>query len=604
MKVKRLSLENIKKNGVALQTTCTSDQKEVMDISSKTENILQLVSNNETVVGDIHRCESTDTSSKTELLKTDDTKPEIDVHKADKITLLSSDQNVPYTNEKGMETLSSLDTEAKSKANTKKTLPHKRPERVPLPLLAQFLKQRKSKTRPITPKSDTPSSSLDSEKSCEPFLTPERSSALMSSIPCVTTILDSHPVLSSISQKVTSSTIDAINITSLSTALSSSSATASPVPAEMQLSDGFSHFPVGSESFHAPNTTSSSKSESDLTPDRMSSVFHNADAVSIPDLDNTLGSQSDISSLFTCDTVHDTCLPITPEVNNEFDVTPIVPSVTTSDFGVPSCTDNDVPYQELASLPDVAESASISDCLLDSSKGSCPELFLEVPPHSLFTHEESLSLPLDDPSSPAFSLPSPAPSSPDPFPPSLFCERPVPPRKTLDSFPERLLNCTAFSSPDLFPLGLFNDKPVPARKICDFFPERPLDAIVTSRESLSPSVPDEPEHLRGAIDLFSQSQCSDRPGPLNDLQSASSCDTNVSNHIVPEPIKQSSHGDTFKKSKAKPKKIGKLKFSEDDEVFEKPVTVPMLPSLEDVDGQLFVSFMSKVTNNLSGNFRT
>ncbi|XDV42854.1 hypothetical protein PO909_011448 [Leuciscus waleckii] len=588
VKVKRLSLENIKKNGVALQTTCTNDQKEVMDISSKTENILQLVSNDETVVGDIHKCESTDTSSKTELLKTDETKTEIDEHKADKITL-SSDQNVPYTNEKGMETLSSLDTEAKSKANMKKTLPHKRPERVPLPLLAQFLKQRKSKTRPITPKSDTPSSSLDSEKSCEPFLTPERSSALMSSIPCVTTILDSHPVHTSMSQKVTSSTTDAINITSLSTALSSSSATASPVPAEMQLSDGFSHFPVGSDSFRAPNTTTSSKSESDT----ISSVFHNADAVSIPDLDNTLRSQSDISTLFTCDTVHDTCLSITPEVNNDF-VTPIVPSVTTSDFGVPSCTDNDGPYQELASLPDVAESASISDCLLDSSKGSCPELFSEeIPPHSLFTHEESLSLPLDDPSSPAFSLPSPAPSSPDPFPPSLFYERPVPPRKTLDSFPERLLNCTAFSSPDLFPLGLFNDKPVPARKINDFFPERPLDAIVTSRESLSPSVPDGPEHLRGTIDLFSQSQCSDRPGPLNDLQSAVSYETSVSDHIVPEPIKQSSHGGTFKKSKAKPKKIGKLKFSEDDEVFEKPVTVPMLPSLEDVDGQLFVSFMSK-----------
>lgn len=599
MKVKRLSLENIKKNGVALQTTCTSDQKEVMDISSKTENILQLVSNDETVVGDIHRCESTDTSSKTELLNTDETKTEIDEHKADKITL-SSDQNVPCTNEKGMDTLSSLDTEAKSKANMKKALPHKRPERVPLPLLAQFLKQRKSKTRPITPKSDTPSSSLDSEKSCEPFLTPERSSALLSSIPCVTTILDSHPVHTSMFQKVISTT-DAINITSLSTALSSLSATASPVPAKMQLSDGFSHFPVGSDSFHAPNTTTSSKSESDT----ISSVFHNADAVSMPDLDNTLRSQSDISTLFTCDTVHDTCLPITPEVNSDFDVRPIDPSVTTSDFGVPSCTDNDGPYQELASLPDVAESASISDCLLDSSKGSCPELFSEeIPPHSLFTHEESLSLPLDDPSSPAFSLPSPAPSSPDPFPPSLFYERPVPPRKTLDSFPERLLNCTAFSSPDLFPLGLFNDKPVPATKINDFFPERPLDAIVTSRESLSSSVPDGPEHLGGTIDLFSQSQCSDRPGPLNDLQSAVSYETSVSDHIVPEPIKQSSHGGTFKKSKAKPKKIGKLKFSEDDEVFEKPVTVPMQPSLEDVDGQLFVSFMSKVTINLSGNFRT
>ncbi|XP_048046886.1 MAX dimerization protein MGA a isoform X2 [Megalobrama amblycephala] len=591
VKVKRLSLENIKKNGVVLQTSCTSEQNEVMDISSKTGKLLQVVSKDETVVGDIHS-KSTDTPSKTELLETDETKSEIDEHKADKITLLSSDQNVPYMNEKGMETLSSLDTEAKSESNTKKTLPHKRPERVPLPLLAQFLKQRKSKTRPTTPKSDTPSSSLDS-KSCEPFLIPERSSALMSSSPCVTTTnLDSHPVLASLSQKVTS-TIDAVNITSLATALSP--ATASPVPAETQLSDGFSPSPVGSDPFSAPNTTSPSRPDSDPTPDSMFSVFHNPNAVSVPDLDNTLGSQSDISSLFTCHTVHDTCTPTTPGVNNDFDVTPIVPSVTTPVLDVPSSTDNDnVPYQELASVPDVAESASISGSLLNSSKGSCPELFSEeVPPHTLCTHEESLSLPLDDPSSPAFSLPSPAPSSPDPFPPSLFCERPVPPRKTLDSFPERLLNCTASSSPDLFPLGLFNDNPVPHRKINDFVPESPLDAIVTSRESLSPSVLDVSEDPRGAIDLFSQSQFSDRSGPLNDLQSAVSYETTVSDLIVPEPTKQSFHGSTFKKSKAKQKKIGKLKFSEDDEVFEGPVPVPMQPSLEDVEGQLFVSFVSK-----------
>ncbi|XP_067312032.1 MAX dimerization protein MGA a isoform X3 [Pseudorasbora parva] len=579
VKVKRLSLENIKKNSVDLQTACTSDQKEVMDISSKTEKILQVVSRDETIVGDIHKCESTDTTSKTEFLNTDETKTEIDEHKADKITLLSSDQNVPYMNENGMETLSSLGTEAKSEANAKKTLPHKRPERVPLPLLAQFLKQRKSKTRPITPKSNTPISSFDSEKSHTPVLTPEKSSALMSSIPCVITKLDSHPVLTSVSQKVTPT--DANNITSLSTALSSCNA--SPVPTETQLSDGFSPSPFGSDLFNTPNTTSPSKPDCDPTPDSMSGVFHNADAVSVPDLDNTLRSQSDISSMFTFDTVHETCLPTTPEVNNDFDVTPIVPSVTTSVFDIPSSTDNVVPYQELVSTPDVAESASISDCLLDSSKGSCPE------PHTLFTHEESLSLPLDDPSSPAFSLPSPAPSSPDPFPPSLFCERPVPPRKTLDSFPERLLNCTASSSPDLFSLGLFNDTLLPPR-MYDFVPERTLDGIVTSRDSLSSSAPDGPQHPRGTID-FSQSQCSDRPGPLNDLQLAVGCDTNV-DPIVPEPAKQSSHRSTFKKTKAKPKKIGKLKISEDD-VFEGPVPVPMQPSLEDVDGQLFVSFMSK-----------
>ncbi|XP_073682870.1 MAX dimerization protein MGA a [Garra rufa] len=593
VKVKRLSLENIKKNGVVCQTstTCTSEQKELMDVSSKTENILQVVSTDETVVGDIHKCKNTDTYSKTEL-NIEKNKTEIDEHKADEITLPSSNQN----DEKGMETLSSLGTEAKSEANTKKALPHKRPERVPLPLLAQFLKQRKSKTRPTTPKPDVPSSSLDSEKSCEPVLTPESSSALMSSIPCATSNSDLQPLLTSLSEKVKSLTTDASNITSLSIALSSPSAALSPVPAETQLSVTVSPSPICSDPLNAPNTTSPSKTDSDPTPDITSSVFHNAEDVSMPDLDNTLRSQSDISSLPTCDAVHDTCSPTTPEVNTDSTDTPVVHSVTTSVSDVPSSTDNSgIPYQQLTSMPEVAESESISNCLLDSSKESCPEHFSEEVPQHMITQdeEESLSLPLDDPSSPAFSLPSPAPSSPDPFPPSLFCERPVPPRKTLDSFPERLLDCTVSSCPDLFQLGLFNDRPVPPQNIFDFVPERPLDRTVTSRESPSPNVQSVPEHPKETVDLISQSQCSDRPGPPDDLQSAVNCETNVSDHTVPEPTKQSSHGSTFKKSKAKQKKTGKLKFSEDNKESEGPIPVPMQPSLEDVEGQLFVSFMSK-----------
>ncbi|XP_059375929.1 MAX dimerization protein MGA a isoform X4 [Carassius carassius] len=592
VKVKRLSLENIKKNGVVLQasTTCTSEQMEVIDISSKTENILQVLKD-ETMAGDIHRSKSLETSSKTEL-EIDENKSEMDEHKGGKITLLSSDQN----NEKGMETISSLDTVAKSEGNTKKALPHKRPERVPLPLLAQFLKQRKSKTRPTTPKPNVPSSSLDSEKSCEPVLTPENSSALLSSIPFVTHNSDAQPVLTSLSEKVTLlSTTEASNITSESTALSSPSATASLVPVEMQLSVRLSPSLICSDPLNVPNTTYSSKPDFDPTPDNISTVFHNDYAVSMPDLDNTLRSQSDISSLPTCDTVNDTCSQTTPEVNTDSANTPIVPSVTTSVLDVPSSTDNSIiPFQQLTSITDVAESDSMSDCPLDSSKGSCTELFSEeVPQNTLFTHKESLSLSLDNPSSPAFSLPSPAPPSLDPFPPSLFCERPVPPRKTLDSFPERLLDCTASSSPDLFPLGLFNDRPVPPRKILDFVTDITLDGTLTSKESLSPSVPSGPEHPRETIALFYQSQSTDRTGPLNDVQSAVSCETSVSDHIIPEPSKQSSHGITFKKSKAKQKKNGNLRFSENNEVFEGPIPVPMQPSLEDIEGQLFVCFMSK-----------
>lgn len=589
VKVKRLSLENINKTGVAMQpsTACTSKQEEAIDISSKTENSLQVNQKDETVTGDVHKCKSTDTSSKTGVLKANEIKIEIEEHRADKNTLISSDQNVSYSEEKEMETLSSLSTEARPEANLKKTLPHKRPERVPLPLLAQFLKQRKSKARPILAKPDSNSSLSDSEKSREPALTSESSSVLMSFIPCVTTNLDSQPVVTSLSQKVTSTT-DASNMTSLSTTLSSLSTTVPPTPSEAHLCDGFSASPVGIDPFNAPNTTSPSKPVSDPNPD----ISDNTDAISIPDHDNTLRSQSDISSVLTCDAVHDSC---PPTVNTDTVVTPVVPSPM-SVFDVPSSTDNDMnSYQDIASMPDVAESESISDGLLDSSSDSCPEFFSEeIPPNTLFTNEDSLSLPLDDTSSPAFSLPSPAPSSPDPFPPSLFCDRPVPPRKALDSFPERLLDCTASSAPDLFPLGLFNDRPEPPRQIFDL-PERPLIGTVASRESLPSSVPNGSEHPMETSDSFSQIHCPDRANSLNDLKSAASCETAVSDNSISKPTKPSSHESSCKKYKAKQKKVGTLKLSADNEVLDGPVPVPLLPSLEDVEGQLFVSFMSKVT---------
>ncbi|XP_056333730.1 MAX dimerization protein MGA a isoform X3 [Danio aesculapii] len=583
VKVKRLSLENINKTGLATQpsTACTSKQKEAIDISSKTENSLQIDQKDGTVTGDVLKCESTDTSSRMGVLKANEIKKEIDEHSADKNTLILSDQNLSCSDEKKMETVSSLSTEARPEAKIKKTLPHKRPERVPLPLLAKFLKQR----RPSLPKPVSHSSLSDSEKSCEPVQTSESASVLMSFVPCVTTNLDSQPAVTSLSQKVTSSTTDASNITSLSTTLSSLSTTVPLIPSETQLCDRFSASPVGSDPFSAPNTTSPSKPNFNPTPD----ISNNTDAIFTPDHDNTHRSQSDISSDSTCD-VHDSC---PPTVNTDTVETPVVPSPR-SVFDIPSSTDNDMnSYQDITSMPDVAEGESISDCLLDSSTGSCPEFFSEeIPPNTLFTNEDSLSLPLDDPSSPAFSLPSPAPSSPDPFPPSLFCDRPVPPRKALDSFPERLLDCTASSARDPFPLGFFNDRPEPPRQIFDL-PDRPLIGTLASRESLSSSVNNGPEHPMETSDLFSQTHCSDRANSLNDLESAASCETAVSDSSISKPTKPSPHESGCKKYKAKQKKVGTLKLGEHNEVFVGPVPVPLQPSLEDVEGQLFVSFMSK-----------
>ncbi|XP_052009843.1 MAX gene-associated protein-like isoform X2 [Xyrauchen texanus] len=522
VKIKRLSLENIQQNGGILHsaTSCTCGKKEVVEISSKSDNLLQVAHKEETVIDDSTRSKRSD--------RPDENKPVINESKSVEFTLLSSPHEAPKLNENGKETISFLGIKAEPEAKPKKTLP--------LPLLAQFLKKRKSRTRPATPKPEGFSFSSDSEKSSKPVSTPESPSHLMSSTSSYATILDSQKVLTSLSQTVTLSITEANEMASLSTVLLSPSLSAvvPAIPIETQIPERFSPPPSANDPFRAPNTTSLPKHNSDPSPDSISDVFYNVDTISEQGIDNTLGSQSDILSSLTCNTLHDTYSHTTPEVYTDF-ITPETSSITTSYsvFEVQSITNNEVSpevfnNQEHALMPQVVENESVSDCLLDSPMGSCPELFpLEVPPDTISTHEESLSLPLDDPCSTALSLPIPAPSSPDPFPPDLFCDRPVPPRKTLDSFPERLLDCTGHACTDLFQLGLFCDRPVP--------PTKSLDS---------------------------------------------------------EPTKQSSYGKTFMKSKTKQKKVGKMKLIEDD-VFKGPVPVLMQPSLEDVEGQLFASFMSK-----------
>lgn len=562
----------MEKNSVVLPTnTADTSGKQEVEVISKSEKLLQA---GEAVMDDIHRCNNTDT----ELIKLDENKMVIDEHK-DKMALLPRDLKIQNSDEKEKENLASLDTEAKPEAKTKKTLPHKRPVPVPLPLLAQFLKQRKSKTKSTTPKPEAPSSALDSK----PLLPPESSPDPISFTPSANTHIDSQPSLTSYQTVISPSTADANDITSTSTtSLSSSTLSVDPlIQEDTETPLRFSPSPSDSDSLMAPNTTSPTKPNYDLALDSIADVFGDAD-VSVQSLDNTLVSQSDISSVFACDVLDDTNSPTTPAVNTD-----VVTTSPKSVFDVPSSKNDEiVPNQELSSMPQV-ESESVSDCLLENSNGLCTELFTQ---EALDTNDESLSLPLDDPSSPAFSLPSPTPSSPDPFPPDLFCDRPLPPRKALDSFPERLLDCTGISSSQIFTL------------LCDM-PESPINHLDSFQGRLFNGPLDKmlPNQSRSgifneSIDLFGQ-RLSNKQSLVNDVQSTVNCETSetaVSDHPVPEPVKQSSHGSTLNKSNKKQKKVGKLKHGEDDEVLEGPIPAPMQPSLEDVEGQLFVSFTSKV----------
>ncbi|XP_065109757.1 MAX dimerization protein MGA a isoform X2 [Paramisgurnus dabryanus] len=582
VKVKRLTLENIQKNlNLQTDTSCSSGKQEVLKVSSKPENVLQV---GETVMDDNHQCNNTDTCSKVESIQVDENKMIIDEHKNDKITMVSSDQKVRETDENRMENLPSLDSETKPEAKTNKTLPHKRPEPVPLPLLAQFLKQRQSKTRSITPKPEAPLNS-------KPHSTPESSTDLISYTPSANTHIESQQLVTSLSQTVTSSSSTAgANMSSTSTTSLSTTIIADPfIQVETQKPLQIPSSPSVSDPFPLPNTTSPVKLDDDREMDSISSIFGSADGDSMQGLDNIVCL--DISSVFPCDDMPDTHSPTIPDDNTDA-ITPGTPTVTTYNFGFDVSPSKNsevitgvIPNQELTPEPQVVANKSVSDVLFESSNGLSPELLpQDVPPDTLSTHDESLSLPLDEPSSPAFSLPSPAPSSPDPFPPDLFGDRVVPPRKTLDSFPERLLDCTGIPSSDLFTLGLYGDIPELTRN--------PLEAGLLNEQvvltDLSP---------RESVNLFPERPCSDKPDSVHDIQSAvePNCEpseTTVSEHIVSEITKQSSHGNT-KKSKKNQKKIGKLKHIEDDEVFERPAPAPMQPSLEDVEGQLFVSFMSK-----------
>ncbi|KAL7873166.1 hypothetical protein AOLI_G00122370 [Acnodon oligacanthus] len=187
---------------------------------------------------------------------------------------------------------------------------------------------------------------------------------------------------------------------------------------------------------------------------------------------------------------------------------------------------------------------------LDSCTDPCTEFVPEAPYQSPLSDDDDIPFSPSSPPSTEFSLPSPTPSSPDPFPPGLFSDRPIPPRKSLDPFPS----------------GLLFDRP---RPLVDSFDPLPRSIFLTI-----PTRTGDSEPITESVS--SEVTCSLAPDPC-----------------ISKEAKQSLQESTTKKTKVKPKKGGKLKLTEDAEVTEGPIPVPLQPSLEDVEGQLFVSFMSK-----------
>lgn len=387
----------------------------------------------------------------------------------------------------------------------------KRAEPVPLPLLALFLQQLKSKTRPARPKSKSENSCLasQSDKSChDPSAAENLSSSSVSIMPSLDTELNVHPAASPKPQPITSSILPSTEDETVSTLKSASDCvtalTATVVHDELQLSTPEKISATTSAFAHIkPNT---SLSDTTLDTNNVSIALDNPFSDCVP----------------SCD----------PEA---------FPAST------PDAPKNEV----LNSNSNVSTDKLTTEPAHDSCTLPCSEPIPETVPQSPSPRVKILSSPSCAPSSPYMS----APSSPDPFPPSMFSDRPIPPRKTLDPFPP----CLSL------------DRPRPLLE-----PAKPLTQMIFTKP---PRPGDRDSAVLGVTSVVN---CPSDPPVV----SPDPC--------IPKELKQSVNTSKGTKCKVKHKK-GKLRLSEDTEVTEGPVPVPMQPSLEDVEGQLFVSFMSKVT---------
>ncbi|XP_072545481.1 MAX dimerization protein MGA a isoform X2 [Salminus brasiliensis] len=441
----------------------------------------------------------------------------------------------------------------------------KRAEPVPLPLLALFLQQLKSKTRPARPKSkcETSSSPSHSEKSCKtPSIAENVSPSTASLSPTLTTQSNVQTAASPTPETSAppASTSPVANTTvspclSLLPATSSStSLTTSPTLPDMTIPFRPAPSLVVADPDQGPD------SDSDLDPEYTNTPTLHSDTnfVTVPTENMTsdtvlVSKQEDAPvslSSFANDIVPDSissgATTDTVAISEVLSDAPCAPSPSSPSKTIASVFDG--PQNEVV-CSNVNTTDSSADATLDSCIVPCAEFVPEAPYQSPLS-EDDINVPLS-PSSAGFSIPSPTPSSPDPFPPGLFCDRPIPPRKSLDPFPP----CLSF------------DRPRP-----------PVDVLESVPVSL----------------IFTKPGC---PGDSH-FRSQSASTELTSLTPAPEPCiskdgKQSKPENVSKKSKVKHKRGGKSKLSDDAEVAEGPIPVPMQPSLEDVEGQLFVSFMSK-----------
>ncbi|XP_036448521.1 LOW QUALITY PROTEIN: MAX dimerization protein MGA a [Colossoma macropomum] len=431
----------------------------------------------------------------------------------------------------------------------------KRAEPVPLPLLALFLQQLKSKTRPTRPKSkcETSGSPSHTDKSCKISVAENVPPTTESFSPSLTTQSNAQPVASVISETVTSSILtctvsNAIVSPCLSLLPATSSSTSlitSPtlpdMPSPLKPSP-----PLVDPAQNPDPVLAEHKAASTLDSDTSIVTTPTAVAVSETMLVSKQQDAPVTLSAFSDNTVPNSFLSVTTPDNNVVSNADAPSAISSSSrpktFPV---TISDSPKDEL-----VYSNVVTAETDLDSCTDPCAEFVPEAPYQSPLSDDDDIPFSPSSPPSTEFSLPSPAPSSPDPFPPGLFSDRPIPPRKSLDPFPS----------------GLLFDRP---RPLVDSFDSLPRSIFFTK-----PSRTGESEPTTESVS--SEVTCSLAPDPC-----------------IPTETDQSLQESTTRKTKVKPKKGGKLKLSEDAEVTEGPVPVPLQPNLEDVEGQLFVSFMSK-----------
>lgn len=521
VKVKRISLEKIhngssqqinidsmasnESNMDAASTDCTSENVSIPDITEEEMETASFSKNSG----------SSTLKNTTDLFSATNT--ECKLNKTDSSTAINEKlaTNLSETATLSDEKLSSEET---SKSVVKPLdsvgeIKKKRAEPVPLPLLALFLQQLKSKTRPTRPKPKLENCSLSpqSDKSVPNSSVAENlSSSTASFSPSLKTQLNVQPAASPASQIITSSILTC-------TLASSKNKTSTP-------------------DFVTDGVTSST-----------ASVVHDALQLSTP-TKVSVATTSAFAHNVKPNTSLSNTSPDTKIVSGALDDT-FSDCVSSCEPETFAATTSVGPNDEVVNTSGSTDTFT-TEPVLESCTIPCPGPVPETVAQSPSPGVNTPSSPSCAPSSPYVS----APSSPDPFPPSMFCDRPIPPRKTLDPFPP----CLSL------------DRPRPLLE-----PAKPLPQMFFTR-------PTPPGHPVPAVLSVNVVNCpSDPPVVSHDP-------------CIAKELKQSLKTSKGPKCKVK-HKGGKSKLSEDTEVKGGPVPVPMQPNLEDVEGQLFVSFMSKVS---------